>query len=87
MQSLATDTEVNRFVDSSLILPDDFVLDRERPQVIFIKGVAMKQILVKVLRKICPLQQVNQLLKGAKGHSISLFKSILMTQLLDMRMP
>jgi len=26
MQSLATDTEVDRFVDS-LILPDDFVLD------------------------------------------------------------
>ena len=51
MQSLATDTEVDRFVDS-LILPDDFVLDSERTKVIFIKGVAMKQISVKVLRKI-----------------------------------
>jgi len=33
------------------------------------------------------LQQVNQLLKGSKGHSISLFKSVLVTQLLGMRMP
>ena len=47
MQSLATDTEVDRFVDS-LILPDDLVLDSERTKVIFTKGVAIKQISVKV---------------------------------------
>jgi hypothetical protein len=76
MQSLATDTEVDRFVDS-LILPDDFVLDSERTKVIFIKGVAMKQISVKVLRKICVRYKVSGYKKAKKAFTVALIARLL----------
>ena len=76
MQSLATDTEVDRFVDS-LILPDDFVLDSERTKVIFIKGVAMKQISVKVLRKICVRYKVSGYKNAKKAFTVALIVRLL----------
>jgi len=71
MQSLATDTEVDRFVDS-LILPDDFTLDSERTQVISIKGVAMKQISVKVLQRICARYKVSGYKNTKKAFTVGL---------------
>ena len=84
MQSLATDTEVDRFVDS-LILPDDFVLDSERTKVIFIKGVAMKQISVKVLRKICVRYKVSGYKNAKKAFTVALIARLLKRESLSQR--
>ena len=67
---------IDEFVNS-LIVPDDFILDESGLGLIHIKGIDIKHISVKVLRKICVRFKVSGYRNGKKDSTISLIVRLL----------